>query len=132
MPSTQETLLHFHASHFLGQPPPLIAHPTLGWPSTNAVHDFNISAEVSVLGYYPDGVERTLTDEQVAIFRHTEVQELLRERRERAGADAGSANQPSHTGSVIPAKALFPENRDPSPTPSSVLDKEPGKSKEKE
>lgn len=33
------------------------------------------------LGYYPDGVKRTLTDEQIAIFRHSEVQTLLRERR---------------------------------------------------
>lgn len=30
------------------------------------------------LGYYPDGRKRTLTDEQIAIFRHSEIQELLR------------------------------------------------------
>jgi hypothetical protein len=35
------------------------------------------------LGYYPDGVKRTLTDEQIAIFRHSEIQTLLRERRKR-------------------------------------------------
>ena len=33
------------------------------------------------LGYYEDGVKRTLTDEQIAIFRHSETQALLRERR---------------------------------------------------
>ena len=33
------------------------------------------------LGYYSDGVKRTLTDEQVAIFRHSEIQAILRERR---------------------------------------------------
>lgn len=33
------------------------------------------------LGYYPDGVKRTLTNEQIAIFRHSEIQALLRERR---------------------------------------------------
>ena len=33
------------------------------------------------LGYYPDGVKRTLTDQQIAIFRHSEIQGLLRERR---------------------------------------------------
>ena len=33
------------------------------------------------LGYYKDGVKRTLTDEQIAIFRHSEIQALLRERR---------------------------------------------------
>lgn len=31
------------------------------------------------LGYYPDGVKRTLTDAQIAIFRHTELQEMLSE-----------------------------------------------------
>ncbi|KAK4229508.1 hypothetical protein QBC38DRAFT_103954 [Podospora fimiseda] len=30
------------------------------------------------LGYYPDGVKRTLTDEQVAIFRHSELEALRR------------------------------------------------------
>jgi len=32
------------------------------------------------LGYYPDGVKRTLTDEQIAIFRHSELEALRRER----------------------------------------------------
>lgn len=30
------------------------------------------------LGYYPDGVKRTLTDEQIAIFRHSELEALKR------------------------------------------------------
>ena len=33
------------------------------------------------LGYYPDGAKRTLTDEQIAIFRHSEIHLLLRERK---------------------------------------------------
>ncbi|TKA61573.1 hypothetical protein B0A49_05407 [Cryomyces minteri] len=33
------------------------------------------------LGYYPDGVKRTLTDEQIAIFRHSEIQAILKTRR---------------------------------------------------
>jgi hypothetical protein len=32
------------------------------------------------LGYYADGVKRTLTDEQIRIFRHSEIHALLRER----------------------------------------------------
>ncbi|KAK7223681.1 hypothetical protein V2G26_011684 [Clonostachys chloroleuca] len=32
------------------------------------------------LGYYEDGVKRTLTDEQIEIFRHSELQELRRQR----------------------------------------------------
>ena len=32
------------------------------------------------LGYYPDGVKRTLTDDQIAMFRHSEIYSILRER----------------------------------------------------
>lgn len=32
------------------------------------------------LGYYPDGVKRTLTDEQIEIFRHSELHALEREK----------------------------------------------------
>ncbi|TGZ81879.1 hypothetical protein EX30DRAFT_371080 [Ascodesmis nigricans] len=34
------------------------------------------------LGYYPDGIKRTLTAEQVAMFRHSEIQRLLKQRRQ--------------------------------------------------
>ncbi|SPO07688.1 uncharacterized protein DNG_10383 [Cephalotrichum gorgonifer] len=32
------------------------------------------------LGYYPDGVKRTLTDEQIEIFRHSELHAIEREK----------------------------------------------------
>lgn len=32
------------------------------------------------LGYYPDGVKRTLTDEQIEIFRHSELHALERQK----------------------------------------------------
>lgn len=35
------------------------------------------------LGFYPDGVKRTLTDEQIAMFRFSEVQNLLKMKRAR-------------------------------------------------
>lgn len=41
---------------------------------------FDVEDEEDDLGYYDDGVKRTLTDEQVAIFRHSEIQALRRER----------------------------------------------------
>jgi Protein of unknown function (DUF3807) len=48
------------------------------------------------LGYYDDGVKRTLTDAQIAIFRHSEIQALLRERRHAAEPkDVDVAEQPS-------------------------------------
>ena len=33
------------------------------------------------LGWYEDGVKRTLTDEQIEMFRHTEIEQLIRKRR---------------------------------------------------
>ncbi|QIW96387.1 hypothetical protein AMS68_001905 [Peltaster fructicola] len=39
------------------------------------------------LGYYPDGVKRTLTDEQIAIFRHTELQMIERRRQRELNND---------------------------------------------
>ncbi|KAL1882183.1 hypothetical protein Daus18300_000669 [Diaporthe australafricana] len=47
------------------------------------------------LGYYPDGVKRTLTDEQIAMFRHSETQALQRER-ERASTRRNTSS-PSPT-----------------------------------
>lgn len=38
------------------------------------------------LGYYADGTKRTLTDEQIAMFRHSEIQALVRARRYRQEA----------------------------------------------
>jgi len=48
------------------------------------------------LGYYPDGVKRTLTDDQIAMFRHSEIQTLLRERRRRR---ENSEDETSHDAS---------------------------------
>lgn len=36
------------------------------------------------LGWYSDGAKRTLTDEQIAMFRHTELEGLLRQQRLKA------------------------------------------------
>ncbi|OBT89450.1 hypothetical protein VE02_02064 [Pseudogymnoascus sp. 03VT05] len=48
------------------------------------------------LGYYEDGVKRTLTDEQIAMFRHTEIETLLRERRKSDEAKADKAERASY------------------------------------
>lgn len=48
------------------------------------------------LGYYPDGVKRTLTDEQIAMFRHSEIYTLLRERQvKQENKDAGFTDEPA-------------------------------------
>ncbi|GAB7335228.1 hypothetical protein MBLNU13_g07646t1 [Cladosporium sp. NU13] len=38
------------------------------------------------LGWYDDGVKRTLTDEQIEMFRHTEIEQLIRKRKLEADA----------------------------------------------
>ncbi|KAM5472644.1 hypothetical protein MferCBS49748_001310 [Microsporum ferrugineum] len=90
---TKDDLDAFHAKHF-------------------ATHDFNqtiasnffsgcfSTTEVQAtgyedlyddgLGYYPDGVKRTLTDQQIQIFRHSEIQGLLRQKKlEEEALDSG-------------------------------------------
>ncbi|KAI8951939.1 hypothetical protein F4801DRAFT_578036 [Xylaria longipes] len=43
------------------------------------------------LGYYPDGVKRTLTDEQIAIFRHSELEALRRAERKALKPETGNS-----------------------------------------
>ncbi|KAI9828909.1 MAG: endoplasmic oxidoreductin-1 [Phylliscum demangeonii] len=79
-----DDLYHFHQQHF--SPPPsaairfqglLLPHdPRLALPTRG---EEDISGPD--LGYYADGTPRTLTDEQIAIFRHSEIQDLLRAQR---------------------------------------------------
>lgn len=69
-------LKKFHEQHFPGQPvPDLKPSPT------------NEPVGQGDLEYYEDGVPRTLTDEQVAMFRHSEIQKLLAERRHQKARD---------------------------------------------
>jgi hypothetical protein len=49
------------------------------------------------LGYYPDGVKRTLTDDQIAIFRHSEMEALKRAAGKKAEAEA---NRKSFAGAA--------------------------------
>ncbi|KAJ5218164.1 uncharacterized protein N7498_000263 [Penicillium cinerascens] len=72
---TLEDLQAFQAAHFPGCHKPLIP------PAAETAHEdnYNYDAEED-LGYYPDGVKRTLTDEQIRIFRHSEIHALLRAR----------------------------------------------------
>ncbi|OOQ89869.1 hypothetical protein PEBR_08036 [Penicillium brasilianum] len=71
---TLEDLQAFQAAHFLGHHQPLHA------PAAEPVVEDELYADEDDLGYYPDGVKRTLTDEQIRIFRHSEIHALLRKR----------------------------------------------------
>lgn len=55
------------------------------------------------LGYYPDGVKRTLTDEQIAMFRHSEIYSLFRKQQiqdEACDLDEQVNSVPLNMGSI--------------------------------
>lgn len=71
----QADLGSFHSSHFS---PTSTEHFATNF--LEPVED-NYLQDDDGLGYYSDGVKRTLTDEQIEIFRHSEIQALLRDQR---------------------------------------------------
>ncbi|OAL55954.1 hypothetical protein IQ07DRAFT_595592 [Pyrenochaeta sp. DS3sAY3a] len=76
---TQDDLRAFHSKHF-----PHAAEPKTflhGVDVDAAAEDYyEEDAYYEDLGHYSDGVQRTLTDEQIAMFRHSEIQAILRQR----------------------------------------------------
>lgn len=93
-------LKQFHVSHFPGQPVPSINSASLHNEVAQS-HDSQLDnlEEEDELGYYEDGVKRKLTDEQIDMFRHSEIQRLLAARRRDAeakeaelGREGGSEN----------------------------------------
>lgn len=59
----------------------------------DANNEYDIGEEdADDLGYYSDGVKRTLTDEQIAIFRHSEL-EQQRRAREKAASKRSSGDE---------------------------------------
>ncbi|KAJ5577445.1 uncharacterized protein N7459_006409 [Penicillium hispanicum] len=87
-----EDLQAFQVQHFPGHSLSSLAPVT---PTVEAHQE----VEEDDLGYYPDGVKRTLTDEQIRIFRHSEVHALLRARQlERDEAEYEARRQLSEDG----------------------------------
>ena len=76
----QDDLYAFHTRVFgaIGAPAHLIH--TGGNSNDDRSLENTGGDDVDDLGYYPDGVKRTLTDEQIAMFRHSEIYSILRER----------------------------------------------------
>lgn len=76
----------FHQAHFGGAAIPQFGQTFLN-PAVGAQADDDDDEEQweeeEDLGHYDDGVKRTLTDDQIAMFRHSELKELRR-KQERA------------------------------------------------
>ncbi|TGO65510.1 hypothetical protein BCON_0002g00950 [Botryotinia convoluta] len=106
---TQNDLLAFYTSHLGDTSIEHFAQQFLG-----PVEDYyEEEIEDDGLGYYPDGVKRTLTDEQIAIFRHSEIQAILRKRRHAAESNETSNEQPqSETSRTVRTEKVEAEEED--------------------
>ena len=76
----QDDLYAFHARVFGATGAPAHLVPIEGSSSDDRILENAGGEDVDELGYYPDGVKRTLTDEQIAMFRHSEIYSILRKR----------------------------------------------------
>ncbi|KAG7132384.1 hypothetical protein HYQ45_009255 [Verticillium longisporum] len=73
------------------------------------------------LGYYDDGVKRTLTDEQIAIFRHSEL-EALRRKGEKLPVIVDQASGNEAEDGEVEDGGNATSNAKPTPTASSGAD----------
>jgi hypothetical protein len=72
------------------------------------------------LGWYGDGVKRTLTDEQIAMFRHTEFEQLMR--KQRLQAEDEDEDDDDDDDSYEPPEPHMPIVHAPRPTSPAVSD----------
>lgn len=77
----QDDLRVFHEKHFPHAPAPEHFLHGVELEADEEYDEEYCEEEDEGLGYYPDGKKRTLTDAQIAMFRHSEIQSILRERR---------------------------------------------------
>jgi len=110
----QDDLYAFHARVFSSIDPPAHLVSTRDDLFNGATLDYNDRDENDDLGYYPDGNKRTLTDNQVAIFRDSEIYSILRERqvrRENREAD-GDERSESEISNTEAAEAPLPSDEE--------------------
>ncbi|KAL6904734.1 hypothetical protein GGI43DRAFT_381137 [Trichoderma evansii] len=92
---SSDELLKFHQSHFSNEAVVDFGQSFISLPPQDVSEDqlyeeWEEEEEDDGLGYYEDGVKRTLTDEQIEIFRHSELRELERQREKQAQAKSGT------------------------------------------
>ncbi|KAL8748455.1 MAG: hypothetical protein Q9184_007291 [Pyrenodesmia sp. 2 TL-2023] len=95
---TQADLEAFQRSHFVYEISTAAVQSLHYGSSTEAWPLLDHDEEQDSLGYYPDGVKRSLTDEQISMFRHSEIYSLLRKRQlqkenQEADGNASTASQ---------------------------------------
>ncbi|KAI0443203.1 hypothetical protein F4803DRAFT_329391 [Xylaria telfairii] len=82
---SQADIAAFYATHLSNDAIGLFEcqflRPDFANNDSSSCYHYEGEEEDDGLGYYPDGVKRTLTDEQIAIFRHSEIEALRRAER---------------------------------------------------
>ncbi|KAG6037747.1 hypothetical protein E4U41_004819 [Claviceps citrina] len=104
MEVSQNDLVAFHQCHFSADAVANFATKFTNLPPKDqdtSLDDFDGWEDDDDLGFYYDGVKRTLTDEQIAIFRHSELREL-KKRQEKAKASDLSADAQSTNAGEAP------------------------------
>jgi len=125
----------FHATHFATTATAHFSHEFLGPVEEGdnyAEEGYYEEVEDDGLGYYDDGKKRTLTDEQISIFRHSEIQSLLRARRH---ADDGKSDEetilplPVIEEGEVEEEVTASESSTPTSMPPPFLPSQPTKKK---
>lgn len=93
--SAQAELTAFHDAHFGAASLNTFDSDFLQPEPSHEDGTYYEAEEEDDLGYYPDGVKRTLTDEQIAIFRHSEEQALLREQEKQSARETPIVEAPA-------------------------------------
>lgn len=88
------SLRTFHEKHFPCQRVPNIT-------PTEAAQD---PVDSTDLGFYEDGTPRILTDEQIAMFRHSEIQQILAERRRKKAKEEEDSERRERAQSRVQRK----------------------------
>ncbi|KAL7901914.1 hypothetical protein HDV63DRAFT_67453 [Trichoderma sp. SZMC 28014] len=133
---SSDDLLDFHQSHFSNEAAAEFGQSFTNLPPQEASEDQlyeewgEEDEEDDGLGYYEDGVKRTLTDEQIEIFRHSELRELERQREKQAQTKSGTPGDAStnetHTASTHdPGASMSGRNKKKKKKKSKAVKQEP-------
>ncbi|KAK1715522.1 uncharacterized protein BDZ83DRAFT_756230 [Colletotrichum acutatum] len=84
--------------------------PDAATANASVEEDGDVFEEEDDLGYYHDGVKRTLTDDQIAMFRHSELETIKREQERRSTA-VRQAGETGEDGTLRAAEPSRPPGK---------------------
>ncbi|KAH7156331.1 hypothetical protein EDB81DRAFT_880654 [Dactylonectria macrodidyma] len=114
-----DDLFGFHETHFGQDAVALFGDTFIDRSGEHQPHDdmtYDAWEEEDDLGYYQDGAKRTLTDEQIEIFRHSELEALRKEQEKQPRA----TKVVSSSDEAMELSDANPSNAHASVSPSSL------------